>query len=185
MGWRRAKGGTSLCPFALCLSRRTHVLYHLLGRSRRKSVPEQRLLGPVASQRERPQLGCLGLLTLAKFKQEFSTDGVEEVIPVEIACKGLDLSQRCFWPGHVAQRDCSVQSHDWRGRHLKQEIVEGQDLRPVRSLPRSRLGMAGYQRSLHLVGARTSQHCSLLDHRHGFRNHVSIPARAVLMGEQD
>src|SRR6266849_596841 len=130
---------------------------------RRETLLEQRLLGLVASQREGPQLGCLGLLAPTKFKEEFSTDGVEEMIPVEITREGFDLGQCCFWPGHIAQGDRSVQPHDRRGRHLKQEIVEGQDLRPVRGLPRSCLSMAGHQRSLNLIGARTSQRRRLLN----------------------
>ena len=47
---------------------------------RTETLMEEELLGPVASQRECPHLGCPGLLAATKLQQECSPDGVKEMI---------------------------------------------------------------------------------------------------------
>jgi hypothetical protein len=47
---------------------------------RRETLLEEELLGPVASQREGPHLGCPGLLAATQLQQECSPDGVKEMI---------------------------------------------------------------------------------------------------------
>jgi hypothetical protein len=48
-----------------------------------------------------------------EFKQQFSTDGMEEMLPLKIMRQFFVLGKRHLWPCHVPQRDSPVPSHDW------------------------------------------------------------------------
>jgi hypothetical protein len=63
-----------------------------------ETLAEQELFGLVACQCKCPQLGCVGLFASAQFQQEFSANGVEEMISLQITRERFDLGQRSFWP---------------------------------------------------------------------------------------
>src|SRR5689334_22751037 len=102
----------------------------------RESLMDEQLLSLVARQRECPHLGSLGLLAATKLQQEGSPDGVIKMVVFKIVGQWFDLAESRCWPGHIPQGDSPVQSNDWRGGHGKQQIIERQDLRPIRGLPR-------------------------------------------------
>lgn len=147
----------------------------LLRATPRKTLAEEELLRLVVRQRECPQLGCSGLLMAAKFQQKCSPNGVKQMIRFKIVRKGFDLAPGHRWPSHIPHRYSPVQPDDWRGGQDQQQIIEGQDLRLVRGLPRLGFRVASHKRGLDLVGTRTAQCRRLLDQSSCVANHLSIP----------
>src|SRR5579859_369781 len=149
-----------------------HVKQILPRTPRRETLMEEALLGTVASQCECSHLGCPGLLAATKLRQQCSPDGVKEMILLQITRERFDLGQCCFWSGHVRQCYGPVQLDNRRGGHVKQQVVEGQDLWPVGGLPRLCFCVAGHQCSLDLIRAWMTHCRRLLDQFSCVANHL-------------
>ncbi len=96
----------------------------------------------------------------------------------------VDLAEGNLGPREMAQRDRSVETHHRAVRHAHEDVVEDDDLVPVRLRPRSGLRMQRRDRRLHLV--RTARpHCArALQRRNAVGDRRVIPQRAVLVRQQ-
>ena len=85
---------------------------------------------------------------------------------------------------HHRDRHRPVQRHDGRGLHALEQIVEPDDLRPVRIFGPRRLAMQGRDRRLQRE--RTGPAAQrLLDERQRLGDLLLIPAAAILLFEKD
>jgi hypothetical protein len=71
------------------------------------------------------------------------------------------------------------------GRQAVQQVVEGEDLRPVGVLGARRLVVHGGDRGLHLKRAHRERRQRVADERHALGDGAAVPEAAVLLGERD
>ena len=82
-------------------------------------------------------------------------------------------------------RHCAVQLDDRRRRHGGQRGVEADDPRPVGRLPGCRPSVAGGDGRLQSIGPGGVERTGALEAGQAARDARAVPARAVLLGEQD
>ena len=94
----------------------------------------------------------------------------------------VDKTERRFGALDHRDRRGAVQRHDRRGLHALEEIVESEDLRPVRVFRARRLTVQRRDRGLQREGTGAAAQ-SLLDERQGFGDLRVIPPATVLLFE--
>src|SRR5437870_2921751 len=129
--------------------------------------------------------GSRGCRRRSEAAQQIGARGVQQVIAVEIASVGERADDRERCPRAVHHRDGrgSVQGDDGGGLHALQEIVEANDLGPVRVLGPRRLAVQGGDRRLQRVLTRAAAQ-GLLDERQRLVDLRVIPATAILLLEE-
>ena len=78
-----------------------------------------------------------------------------------------------------------VERHHRRGQEAQELLVERRDLRPVGLVRRRRLGVQGRDRRLDLIATRLSEPQRPVQYANPFLDLSPVPARAVLVGQQD
>src|SRR5205807_4240513 len=103
----------------------------------------------------------------AEFDQQLRPGRVEEVVAGQLARQRVDLDESLGRALHVPQGDGAVEAHDRCRQEPDERVIEEQDLRPVGGLPGPRFGVAGGDRGLELVRARTPHRPGLLEEPDG------------------
>jgi len=108
------------------------------------------------------------------------------VIAVELAGGGERIDERESRPRAVHHRDRrrAVQGHDGGGLQALEEVVEADDLRPVRIFGPRRQTMPGRDRRRQRERTGTTAK-RLLDERQRFGDLPLIPATPILLLEED
>src|SRR5919108_1090578 len=137
-----------------------------------------RVLGP--GDRRRVRLVRVG--GAAQAPQEVGADRMEQVIAVEVEV--VDERQRRIRSLDLRHGDRPVESY-YRARGDREElVVEREDLPPVGVGCRRRVAVDGVDRRLDLVGTRPAQSEAPPDEGLAFRDELTIPKAAVLIGKQ-
>ena len=97
----------------------------------------------------------------------------------------VDEAEAGLGPVPHGHRHGPVEGHDGRGRRLVQEVVEGEDPRPVRGPWLRRLGMDRRDGGLEGVGPETAGGEGRLHPLPPFRDEIPVPEGAVLVLQQD
>ena len=100
---------------------------------------EQRALGWIVGQLERPTVGRTRLATTAEVAQQLGPRRVIEVVAVEVLAEWRELLERGIRAGDVPDRDGAVETDDRRVAELEQPVVALKDVGPTRLLPGARV----------------------------------------------
>src|ERR671922_90515 len=136
------------------------------------------------------RLRWLGLLGAPKRSGRGRVDALVSVVPADaITRRGWRLHNllddpRARWPLGRRHGDRPVESY-YRARGDREElVVEREDLPPVGVGCRRRVAVDGVDRRLDLVGTRPAQSEAPPDEGLAFRDELTIPKAAVLIGKQ-
>src|SRR5207245_6387934 len=104
---------------------------------------EKSALGVIGDQREGSRIALRRFLRGSETEQQIGARGMQQMITVELAAGGERIDERERRPRAVRHRDRrrAVQGHDGGGLLALEELVEPDDLRPVRVFDASRLAM--------------------------------------------
>lgn len=119
--------------------------------------------------------------------QQVGADGVAAIVAGQgrVGLGGGSFVQAGAWPVHHGDGDDAVQCDDGAGRGDVQQVVEGEDLRPVGVFGSGRVVVHGGDRRLQTVGAGAGGGGGERpgDQRGALGYGGGIPAAAVLFGE--
>ena len=136
------------------------------------------LLREVAGQAGRGEIGLARGGGPAGHLEQVRADRGQPVIPGQplVRFEPAEPAEPGLRAVHHGDRDGVVQRHDRVALDLQQELVQGQDLRPVGRLGGRRLVVHGGDRRLQLVraGRAAAEHAA--DQRHAFFDAGGVPA---------
>src|SRR2546430_6624736 len=142
---------------------------------------EQRALGRIVGQLERPTVGRTRLATTAEVAQQLGPRRVIEVVAVEVLAEWRELPERGIRAGDVPDRDSAVETDDRRVAQLKESVVALKDVRPARLLPRARVVVRERDERLQLVRTRSAPREKAADHADPVIDLVAVPLPALLV----
>src|SRR5262245_37664656 len=131
---------------------------------------EQSMLRRISGQMERSRLGRAGVFTLAELREKLTPRRMKQVQTVELRCEAVDFSKSRLRPGGLRERDGSVKPHHRRRGKMEQQIIENEDLRPIRCVERLRLRVNCGNRGFDLVRTGASVPRGFLDETHALRD---------------
>ena len=128
-----------------------------------------------------------GGLAVAGQLQQVSPDRVQAVVPGQpvVAVQGGQQLQPGQRPPHHGHGHGVVEGHHRAGRDPLQQLVQDQDLPPVRVLGPRRLVVDGGDGRLELVGAERRPGQRPGDQGDPFGDGAGVPAGPVLLGQGD
>ena len=116
--------------------------------------------------------------------QEVRADGLEPVVSGHRSVHRVKDRQARGRPLGHGGRDRAVEGHDGASRHLLEQAVQGEDLRPIGVGGRRRAVVDGRDRRLQLVLAdATTRHGAVQEGRPP-ADHLAIPQGPILVGER-
>src|SRR6266567_1684868 len=171
------------------LQGRGSILFYDAEFMRRASAIEEELALACVSSKRRSALELSArLVEAAELGEEVAAHGGQEVVAPESRFGGERIDERQplrRTEGH-RHRDRAIQLDDGGGRELGERIVERRDARPVRLRRGARSRVAGGDRGLECIGTEpAAELLGALERGQTAAHEQVIPARAVLIGEQD
>ena len=148
---------------------------------------EEGSLRAVRRQRQGPLVGSRRLVPATEPPQEVRARGVEEPVLRHrgVGAERVHGGQSSRQPLDLRQRHRPVEVHHRRRRHPPEHLVQAQDLPPVRVGRGRRLVVNSRDRRLELVWPNPPHPQRPLHEHPAFRDPRRIPARPILILEQD
>jgi len=156
-------------------------------RARLCPLEQQRTLALVLRQAGGPFEFGLRFRVPAQLRQQVAAHAGQQVVGAQRGHvqQGVGEGQARLRTIRHAQRDGAVQFHDGGGHQLGQCIVQGGDAGPVRRFRRQRPRVAGGDGGLQRIRPEGTEAAGALQRREAAADQQPVPARAVLVHQQD